>query len=325
MALELLDSQGNKIVHHSGAIEQIANEVLTDGEQKVQLWDFAAANSSAEKRIEAITRVASVCFQKPELIGSSKLYDKLHRESIGLPSSSFEFVPVLLSQEDHWLIISNMEAIMDREPEALQLPHVDRYGYTIPMKKSSPIVGGEPTIEIYKLTNFRALLRDLEILGRHFKDEEELSVETNFFNTDPDEIALIRKMTAFFYIETDIPTARQMMRHRASWQELSRRYTSGKKLPFEFYLDSVSKSLLGDIWEQTCIQALKSYDFLIENGVKAENARRVLPIGMKTKVWSAWSVPQLLEMCSLRTEAKAQSEIRELATTMRAMALRDLQ
>ena len=66
----------------------------------IEQYDFSTANISEENRIKAITQVASICYQNPKAIGSESLYNRLLAESKGLPSSSAEFVPVLLTEEE---------------------------------------------------------------------------------------------------------------------------------------------------------------------------------------------------------------------------------
>ena len=66
----------------------------------VEQYDFSTANLSEENRIKAITQVASICYQNPKAVGSESLYNRLLAESQGLPSSSAEFVPVLLTEEE---------------------------------------------------------------------------------------------------------------------------------------------------------------------------------------------------------------------------------
>jgi thymidylate synthase (FAD) len=113
------------------------------------------------------------------------------------------------------------------------------------------------------------------------------------------------------------------MRHRVSWQELSRRYVSGNKQPFEFY---ASKSLKeadycdseGDVSydiEDIYDMQIQHYNGLIYQGVKPQDARGILPQTMYTEVWSAWYPSQLESFINLRIEAHAQNEIRELALT----------
>ena len=66
----------------------------------VEQYDFSTANMSEKHRIHAISAVASICYQNPKAVGSESLYNRLLAESKGLPSSSAEFVPVLLTEEE---------------------------------------------------------------------------------------------------------------------------------------------------------------------------------------------------------------------------------
>ena len=67
---------------------------------EVEMYDFSQANLNNENRIKAITEVASVCYQNPKALNSASLYNRLMAESIGLPSSSFEMCPILLTEEE---------------------------------------------------------------------------------------------------------------------------------------------------------------------------------------------------------------------------------
>ena len=70
--------------------------IFDDNIAFVENWDFSKANLNEENRILAITQVVSICYQSPKALGSESLYNRLMAESQGLPSSSFEIVPVLL-------------------------------------------------------------------------------------------------------------------------------------------------------------------------------------------------------------------------------------
>lgn len=74
--------------------------ILNDNIAYVEQWDFSRANLNEENRINAITQVASICYQNPKALNSESLYNRLMAESIGLPSSSFEMCPVLLTEEE---------------------------------------------------------------------------------------------------------------------------------------------------------------------------------------------------------------------------------
>lgn len=66
----------------------------------IEQYDFSTANMNEENRIKAITTVASICYQNPKAVGSESLYNRLLAESQGLPSSSFEMCPILLTEEE---------------------------------------------------------------------------------------------------------------------------------------------------------------------------------------------------------------------------------
>lgn len=74
--------------------------IFNDNIAYVEQWDFSRANLNEENRINAITQVASICYQNPKALNSESLYNRLMAESIGLPSSSFEMCPILLTEEE---------------------------------------------------------------------------------------------------------------------------------------------------------------------------------------------------------------------------------
>jgi thymidylate synthase (FAD) len=86
--------------------------IFNDNIAEVESWDFSRANLGQENRVNAITQVASVCYQNPKALNSDSLYNRLACESIGLPSSSFEFVPVLLdpSKQEHRIILGRVDS-----------------------------------------------------------------------------------------------------------------------------------------------------------------------------------------------------------------------
>lgn len=274
-------------------------DINNDSIGYVESYDFSRANTSKEARIAAITTVASVCYQSPKALGSISLYDRLAREAAGLPSSSFEFVPVLLDMRD-----------------SKYKPWADKLSLVSDVFKYGEIVHGG-----YLLTNLRALI---SCVGEDADNPV-------FFNS-PTECGIIHEYFKVYLTKIDLATARQFMRHRASWQELSRRYVSGKKLPFEFYNSSKLTNVVSsseivtpeghyfsfDLTTEALINTcLLHYDAAIASGVKPEEARRILPQAMYTQVWSAWQPKQLENLFKLRCDSHAQSEIRQLACAMK--------
>ena len=289
----------------------------------VEYYDFSKANSSYEARVQAVTKVASVCYGNPKALGSISLFDRLQAESHGLPSSSYEFVPVLLKMDATWLA-----------SRSTHMQNLDRYQFRkmLYIKFHNSIKFGEYICDseetTYLLTNLRALIADVGV-------EESL----NYLNTDPVEIQIIRDNFKVFLFNVDLSTRAQMVRHRVSWQELSRRYVSGKKQPFEFYIsEKMSHVNLCDPSKNVLIRTSDGelddisfsvhnvinictdfYNQAIASGIKPEEARRILPQAMMTTIWGAFQPTQLDNFFQLRLHKSAQSEIRQVAEAMEAL------
>lgn len=265
-------------------------QVLNGTSGHVALYDFSTANRSYEDRVAAVSAVASICYQSPKSLGSISLFNRLQAESAGLPSSSYEFVPVLLSFAQQCTIESYCS---DISPEAL---HIYKFGELLPRYSDDTA---------YLLTNLRALIHDV---GE--------SESFRYFNIDPDELELIRSNFKVFHFNVDLSTRSQMVRHRVSWQELSRRYVSGSKSPFEFY---ISPKLDPVLMQSHIDSSLALYDLAIASGVKPEEARRILPQAMLTQIWGAFQTSQLEAFFALRLDSHAQAEIRQVATAMKSL------
>lgn len=268
----------------------------------VEHYDFSKANSSYEARVQTVTNVASICYGNPKSLGSINLFNRLEAEAAGLPSSSYEFVPVLITKEQF---------------AKVDLKQCYKFGELV-------------ADEQYLLTNLRALIADVG-------SEESL----NYLNTSEKEIQIIRNNFKVFLFNVDLSTRAQMVRHRCSWQELSRRYVSGKKQPFEFYISKKMENVeseqevnyfsIDQFGEQEfdfqqylqtediinlCVQ---HYDAAIASGVKPEEARRILPQAMMTTIWGAFQPTQLANFFTLRLDSHAQKEIRCVAEAMKEL------
>lgn len=278
--------------------------ILEDGIGRMERWDFSKANMDEESRLNAITSIASICYNNPKAIGSESLYNRLATESKGLPSSSFEFIPVYLSEEDIFMLWNETAG-------ELEFLDIVKYGIWINDNKEL-------------ITNFRAIKFDIEA-GRlsdywlkHFNTEEECLV--------------IKKHIFTFLFKVDFPTRSQMVRHRVSWQELSRRFVSAKKLGFSYYIskdiENVSTSLkLTDVdghnfsIELSTAEIIKlceqHYFNLLDNGVKAQNARRVIPQAGYTDIWMSMNTIQLDNYLKLRLDSHSQWEIQQTALAIK--------
>lgn len=289
ISLEILYNLTSIFYKGKIVIEKINEKqnILNDNIGFVENWDFSRANLNEENRILAITQVASICYQNPKALGSESLYNRLMAESMGLPSSSFEFVPVLLDYEN------------PKHQEILKLEYSN-------CKKF-----GEILDDRYLLTNYRALVYDFE----NDKDKFSFDIRT-IFNTQ-EECNIIKEYFKVFLFKVDFPTRSQMVRHRISWQELSRRYVSAKRVPFEFY---VSERLKENQKVQDLIKQSEDLYFeLLESGVKPQEARRVIPQMGYTQIWGAFMPKQLDNYFKLRLDEHAQWEIRQTAIAMQEL------
>lgn len=278
--------------------------IFGDNIAYVENWDFSHANLNQETRINAITQVASVCYQNPKALNSDSLYNRLMAESIGLPSSSFEFVPVLLdpTKPEHRLLLGRVDS------------YVRKFGEFI-----------EDNGKSYLLTNYRAVIYDFEKRTENMDDISKDSIRDLYlklYNTE-EECKIISKHFKVFRYNVDLPTRSQMVRHRASWQELSRRYVSGKRVSFDFYISEKMKNvksnnfycnLLGT--NQVIDICLEHYYKALEDGVKPEEARRIIPQAAYTNVWAAFMPMHLDNYFKLRLDSHAQWEIRQTAIAM---------
>ena len=257
----------------------------------VKQYDFSRANLSQEHRIHAISAVASICYQNPKAVGSESLYNRLMAESMGLPSSSYEFVPVLISDSEYW----------DRVDTKLE----DRW-CNLPLTKYGEWINHKG--RKYLLTNYRAVVYTKEL----YPDID----LTHFFNTQ-EECNIIQEYFKVFLFKVDFPTRSQMVRHRVSWQELSRRYVSGSRVPFEFY---VSERLKKNQKVQDLIKQSEDLYFeLLEKGVKPQEARRVIPQSAYTQIWGAFMPNQLDNYFKLRLDKHAQWEIQMVSKAMQEL------
>ena len=258
----------------------------------VEQWDFSYANTNEDQRIKAITQVASICYQSPKALGSKTLYDRLMAESMGLPSSSFEFVPVLLDLQNtkHQELITPIYS------------NVKKFGELVEEGR-------------YLLTNYRAIVYDYE------QNPEQYSFDIRHLYNTEEEANIIKKYFKIFLYKIDLPTRSQMVRHRVVWQELSRRYVSGKRVPFDFYISEKMKNITSHSHDtQALIDLCVDHYFeAIDNGVKPQEARRIIPQAAYSQIWGGFMPNQLENFFKLRLDGHAQWEIRKVAEAMKSL------
>ena len=277
-------------------------ELFNDGIGYVESYDFSRANLSNESRIASISSVASICYQSKTALGSESLYNRLMAESGGLPSSSFEFVPMLFDYYKLQELLYDNKILLE---------------YTNMLKYGERVEDGK-----YLLTNFRAVVYDFENLAIDLRDH---------FNTK-EECAIIAKHFKVFKMKADMPTFGQAVRHRVNWQVLSRRYVSGTRVPFDFYIaeqmEKVTSTVgYSDISTGVTVGTrdiiticLEHYKAALKAGVKPQVARGIIPQCAYTVAWCAMQPKQFNSFINLRSDSHAQWEINQLSDAMKEIA-----
>ena len=273
--------------------------IFGDNIAYLESYDFSKANMSNETRLDVITLVASICYQSPKAHKSESLYNRLMAESGGLPSSSFEMVPMLFNYHDVKKV------------------------YGANFETSNVLKYGEK-IDNYLLTNFRAVVYDFENLAVDLRDH---------FNTEA-ECAIIAKHFKVFKMKVDMPTFGQAVRHRVNWQVLSRRYVSGTRVPFDFYIADKMKEVesstnYGDCnnvettithtTQEVINICLDHYKEALEAGIKPQVARGIIPQCAYTIAWCAMQPKQFNSFINLRSDSHAQWEINQLSNAMKEL------
>lgn len=119
---------------------------------------------------------------------------------------------------------------------------------------------------------------------------------------------------ATIVVEIDAPiyVMRQWMRHSGSWMEKSRRYT--KDTPQFGELKSVGFDKYD--CPEYGMEIIEEYNLRLIEGATPEDARKILPLDLMTKVWWHVDLRDLMSFFRQRLDPHAQKEIRELATDL---------
>ena len=116
----------------------------------------------------------------------------------------------------------------------------------------------------------------------------------------------------------------QLVRHRhCSFSQQSQRYVNLENKA-EFVIPSVLGGENKQIVGKTINQIRECYTALIENGVKPEDARAILPNACCTNLVMSCNLRELIHICNERLCAKAQEEIRTLVTMMKVEVVTQL-
>ena len=104
------------------------------------------------------------------------------------------------------------------------------------------------------------------------------------------------------------------MEFKESYDTLTEAFDKGTEQQ-EQYLKTIAEKYFTSVTSDNYrdyIQALINYLGAIKRGVKAEDARMILPNATKTNIVMTVNLRQLMHMCNLRLCMRAQTEIRSL-------------
>lgn len=144
--------------------------------------------------------------------------------------------------------------------------------------------------------------------------------------------SVFEQVDVSFEIVTSRAIAQQILRHRSfCFQEFSQRYAKAS-MGFETYearrqdvknrqnslddLDGETKDWFLDQQEYIQEQAMTAYEAALKLGIAKEQARFLLPLGVKTKLYMKGSLRSWIHYLQVRTEAGTQKEHRDIANAI---------
>lgn len=120
-----------------------------------------------------------------------------------------------------------------------------------------------------------------------------------------------------FYLTTSRAVANELVRHRLmSFVQESQRYVRYDKGLRVIVPEALRGTLEEDIWQAHMRDTYDVYLYLLEKGVRPEDARTVLPLATATNMIAKMNLREFRHFLSLRTDKPAWREMRILANKM---------
>lgn len=183
----------------------------------------------------------------------------------------------------------------------------------------------EPSFEILDEINGEELLKKIEKIGRVcYKSESKITQDSaskfiaNIIKSGHESVIEHEKISV--RIICDRGVTHEIVRHRlASYSQESTRYCNyanekfGKELTLikPIFWDEDSEEY--QCWFETMQKIEDSYNFLIEKGVKPQEARSLLPNSLKTEIIVTMNLREWRHFFKLRTSLRAHPQMREIA------------
>lgn len=196
----------------------------------------------------------------------------------------------------------------------------------------------KPSFEFLDEINEGKFLKKLEIAGRTcYKSEDKITPESSkkFIRKliDSGHHAMIEHVSISVKVICDRGVSHEIVRHRiASYAQESTRYCNYSKDKFGGELTFIEPCFWNNInlakfnlaevlpkykiWHDFMQECEKTYLTLIELGALPEEARSVLPNGLKTEIVITMNIREWRHFFALRTSLKAHSQMQEIAQIM---------
>ncbi len=116
-------------------------------------------------------------------------------------------------------------------------------------------------------------------------------------------------------------TTHQLVRHRAaSYDQESQRFSAATREGVVVPPHIRTNETASKVFDDALKEVYSAYEKLVAAGVPKEDARYILPNGIKTKIVMTLSARSLMHIVWQRTALQAQWEIRELASILLGLA-----
>lgn len=183
----------------------------------------------------------------------------------------------------------------------------------------------KPSFEILDEINGVELLKKIEKMGRVcYKSESKISQDSasefiaNIIKSGHESVIEHEKISV--RIICDRGVSHEIVRHRiASYSQESTRYCNYANEKFGKELTLIKPIFWGEdseeyeCWFETMQKIEDSYNYLIEKGVRPQEARSLLPNSLKTEIIVTMNLREWRHFFKLRTSVRAHPQMREIA------------
>lgn len=154
---------------------------------------------------------------------------------------------------------------------------------------------------------------------RGYKDHFGIQYSLRNCNPNFTDYKTHRQNIVLFMFKVPIFVARQMMTHRISWLELSRRYVTPDKVPFEYWFPETIGGKPID--QKELIKRYENIYYWFRDNRKLSNeiARTFLPLSLYTYMYGMFDVPAYKNFIYYRLQKSTQEQTRMVAETMKAL------